>query len=618
MKDKNRRRPASPAGILLAFLFLVAAAAALAGRTALAEGSDAVTDGSFYYKWNEKEDGLIWIGCDWDGEAEVLTIPETAEYRGKRYRVTGADMDWRYFDGEEASALGSMVREIIFPASVSGEVVNLTGYFTGLEYIEFLGTKAPERIEAAPGPILIVPEGAQAAYRKAVRSVYDYSWLSDLTEKSVELDPDIAISREEKTEKSFFEKDGRLYQVTRKAGEPENAAGKSGTVNLIGMTRKMDSYLELPGIVVNEGYRYELTGLTAFSLYGSGSKIIVLPDTVTKMEQAVFDGAVEILFLSENCPVIPSYVVEDENSDGSLKYVHIPDGVGKISDRAFFLTNRYQGTVRVPKSLDEIGKDALKCFESIIRTEAADGAIVLSEKYASVGMLDEERLRAKVTGPDSDSADIKWASSDEDIFEISKDGLVNPKKAGTAWAFAYDEKTGLHGAAEVTVRGLSFGKGRFTYRITNAAERTATVTKISPSASDKVIKIPETVTFLGKKYTVTAAIASEENSERPLIGGSHEQDNKIETIVFPKTITGTVGYLGRADHLKTIEFLGEQAPEAVCGWMDDGGFLASSTVILVPGKALEEYRSAIWYGEYDEELYGENLEYRIEANTKKR
>lgn len=610
MKDKkentNRR-------FLTARGFLTAAAAAVlpilviaAAVPAAAKESEVIEDGVFRFTADKETGALTLIGCEFEEGQEELAVPGQVVSDGRSLAVTDIKISWQYYDEAQEQEWYRAVRDIVIPASVTGEVTGLTEAFTELEYVEFKGSRPPEAVRTEPGPVFIVPDGKEEGYRQVIESEFYYSRYSDLTEKNIRVEPDIAVSREEKTERGFFDEDGLYLQVTKKAGDG------TGHVSLIGLKEEKETFYELPGIVEHDGYRYEITELTVFSLVGSGAKIIVLPDTVTKMGSAVFDQELEVLFLSKNCPVIPAKMIMSEPDWCSLKYVHIPDGVETISDRAFDFTNQSVGTVRIPKDVS-VGAEALGCFDEVIYGEKdEDGAkLEPAETEVKVGMLDETKLAASLSG--NSKEDVVWASSDTELFEITDGGIVNPKKAGTAYAFAYTENSGLYGAVKVQIKGKLIGKGIFTYRITNAAERTVTVSKINPNVSTKVVRIPETITFQGKRYTVTAAVFNEDNPDLPLINGTHAQDNRIETIVFPKTITGTVGYLGVMNEIKTIEFKGSVAPKKVTGWMIDGGLLASQAVIRVPKKSIAEYKSAIWYGEYDEDQYGEKLEYRIEA-----
>ncbi|MBO5198649.1 MAG: hypothetical protein J6B85_09060 [Lachnospiraceae bacterium] len=613
-------------------------------KCAQTEGKE-IWDGMFCFQPDDSGEGLIWIGC-WPEEREstgsgtgeqnqqttVLRVPEQVTADGTTYPVTGISISWRSYDTQERKAFCDGIREIMIPKSVIGDVENLTTAFQNLEYIEFLGAVPPAQTEIEPGPVVIVPEGSEDAYRNAIQCVYYYG-PSDLAEKDVVLTPDVAASREDKIEKNFFVQDGLLYQVTEKAGE---SADTVGCVSLIGISEKQESYLQLAGELEYEGYRYRLTKLTKFSLYHCGARIIVLPDTITEMESAVFGGRVEMLFLSAGCPVIPRNLASDE-ADLSLRYVYVPDGVTTISDNAFWGYGEEKRSIRLPDTIQYIGTRAINGFEVIrdkAEEEAESGAsetgsgiggddeasenkgssraLLLSAGEVKVGMLEEKHLTASVAEGKA-AEEIRWVSTDTDIFEISDDGFINPKKAGTAYAFAYTEGSGQFGAVTVHIRDKRIGQGMFVYRINNAAERTVSIIRISPKASTEIIRIPETVTFYGKEYTVTSVVR-DESMERPVLEGTYAKNNRIRTIIFPKSVTGKVGYLGELPCIETIIFEGEQAPDSVEGWMNDGGTLAHQAEILVPEESIKQYRSAIWYGDYDRDRYGEKLKYQIKAN----
>lgn len=582
---------------------------------AAAKEPEIIEVGMFRYKMEEGTGNLTLIGYVPEKEESVLSIPAQVVYNGQVHMVTDIKIYWQDYGDETEQERNRAVRDIVIPASVTGEVTGLTNVFRELEYVELKGSVPPEIVSTElPGPIFIVPKGKEAAYREVMETIFYYWRYTDLTEKDIWMEPDIAVSRDEKIERNCFVEDGLYLQVTKKAGEG------IGEVSLLGIRGELETFYELPGIIEHDGYRYELTELTGASLYYSGAKVLVLPDTVTKMESSVFGPDLEVLFLSKNCPVIPNGLILSEPGICGLRYVHVPDGVEKIKNRAFLYGNRNTGKIRLPEGIEIEGEDTLRCFEEIIYGEAADGAdenteLLTADKEVTVGMLDETKLTSGLFGGSAEP--VMWVSSDPDLFEISDDGAINPKRSGTAYAAAYTDQSGLYGIVKVRIKGKLIGKGIFTYRITNAAEGTVTLTKINPSASTKTVKIPETVTYMGKKYTVTAAVFDEENPNLPMINGANAKDNRIETIIFPPTITGTVGYLGEMNEIRTIELEGDKAPQKVIGWMNDGGLLASQAVIRVPEKSVRDYKSSVRYGQYDKDKYGEWLEFRIEAADKK-
>jgi|BioPla2DNA2_1021312.scaffolds.fasta_scaffold35594_4 hypothetical protein len=58
-------------------------------------------------------------------------------------------------------------------------------------------------------------------------------------------------------------------------------------------------------------------------------------------------------------------------------------------------------------------------------------------------------------------------SSDTDVFYISSKGVINPKRAGVAYAAAYTKTSGLHKGIKVTVIDKVFISGIYTYSVNN-------------------------------------------------------------------------------------------------------------------------------------------------------
>jgi hypothetical protein len=327
----------------------------------------------------------------------------------------------------------------------------------------------------------------EEAYKNVIHEAINYYNGSDLYEQDIVLIPTITASASENIEYGCFSEDGLIYQVISSA---ENGAGK---VQLIGITcLQKSSYLSLPDQVTKNGYTYKLTKLCKFSLVQYRAKAVVVPDTVTEMESAVFDKYVELLFLSKNCKVIPPYLITDENDETRLRFVSVPEGVTAISENAFFGFPVNTASIILPATLKTLGKKALYAFKLVtfpnakpIKNIAAainKGATVkvksssIASYQAVLGSkvtvtASKDIIKAKKLSVNSTSIKfstlasrtltgtltkgsnetIYWLSSDPDIFEISSKGVVSPKKAGTAYAIAYTRTSGLHKAVKITV-----------------------------------------------------------------------------------------------------------------------------------------------------------------------
>lgn len=130
----------------------------------------------------------------------------------------------------------------------------------------------------------------------------------------------------------------------------------------------------------------------------------------------------------------------------------------------------------------------------------------------------------------------------------------------------------------------------------------------------KKLTIPETVNYKNVKYTVTGAIANPDNTGIPLIPDDYS-NNIIKEIIFPKTIAGTVGYLGKLKYIKKITFNGKNAPDTIRDWYLDDGLLAWQAVINVPKGSVNSYTTALsmrlGYNTYQGVHYGSSMDFNI-------
>ena len=479
----------------------------------------------------------------------------------------------------------------------------------------------------------------EAAYSKVIHEYMNYGVWSDLHEKTIDLTPTIAAAETSDIEYGCFSMDGLIYQVI------SSAKGKTGAVQLIGVTGMLDySYLALPEKVTNNGYTYKLTKLCSFGLIACGATAVKVPDSVTEMESGVFDYKVELLYLSKNCRIVPSFLTTDENHASNLRFVSIPEGVTTISTRAFYGSSENENSIILPTTIKTLGEGSLKGFDLVtflnkkpignISSAIKSGATVkvnkasVSTYKASLGskakvieaknvvkaaklsvsknslQLDTYKTY-KLTGTLTKGSNetVFWFSSDPGIFELSSNGTINPKQAGTAYAIAYTRTSGLLKAVKVTVANKLITKDIYTYRINNAKLKTVSLYSVKPKDTTKELSIPETVSFGNASYKVTGACADPDHPEVPIISDKYAE-NKITKITFPKTITGEVGYLGILKNMKSIVFLGTKPPEWIKSWNGDGGLLSFQAVIYVPKNCVNAYNKVILYSYgFSEEPY---------------
>ncbi len=623
---------------VLMILFLLAAFLLLLPQAAHAEEKEVIiSDDIYQYKvmsGGKKEVALI--GLTSTKPREEVRIPGKVVLQEQEYTVTSLAIRWDYYSNSTYKVFYESVRKLTFAEDFSGTVNNPVYSFPYVRTMEFLGTVLPREINVSlsnrslhSDVVFIVPKGTEAAYRKVITESISYYNGSDLYELEITLKPTVIPKGTETFEYGLFAADGLLYQVTKAA-----KAGK-GKVQLIGITNeKMPSYLALPKELSYNGYTYQLTKLCKFGLVRVGASVIVVPDTVTEMESYVFDKRVELLFLSKNCKVLPSHMITDENDESRLRYVYVPEGVTTISDQAFNDIMKNEGSIILPGSIKTLGKKSLYSFKLVtflnkkplsgIASAIKNGTTVkvpssvisayqkvLGSKISvvaaknvvkatkltvnssglSLSTIQTPTLKGTLTKGSNET--VFWLSSDTDLFEVSSKGVVNPKKAGTAYAIAYTRTSGLSQAVKITVTDQLITDGIYTYRVTDAVRRTVSLCRIKPTSTTKKLNIPETITYNKKTYTVTGVLADPKDSSKPIIEAK-DKNNKIETITFPKTITGTVGYLGDLKAIKSITFKGKTAPTEIAHWYADGGLLAFQATIYVPKGTVAAYTSALW------------------------
>ncbi len=627
-------------------------------KKAYAADETVYQDGMYRYRiTDDAKKEVLLIGIDYTKPMKELLIPGKALINGTEYTVSEVNFLYGYDRDEAYQKFYQSVETLKILDTFTGTLHNPLHVFENIRTVELLGRHSlPEKIYISvwngkkyPDILFLVPEGYEKKYQNIIDISMDYYAYSDLYEQTIKMTPTITAS-EAAAEYGCFSIDGLVYQVT------DSAKDGTGEVQLIGITKVLySSYLALPKQVENNGYTYKLTKICKYGLVGCMAAVIVIPDTVTEMEVCSLGVSVELLFLSKNCKVIPSWLITDENNESNLRFVSVPEGVTTLSDNAFNFIKRNQSSVILPTTIKSVGKKSLyglelvtflnkkpvaniasaikegttvkvntsvlstykKQFSKNISVVAAKDivkstSITVSKSSLKLDTSATYTLKGSLTKGSNET--VYWLSTDTDIFDISSKGVINPKKAGTAYAVAYTRTSGLQKPVKVTVTDKLFSEGIFTFKISDALNRKVTLCAIQPKSTTKQVNIPEKITYNNKSYTVTGVIADLENTGVPLISDKYK-DNNITEIIFPKTVTGVVGYLGFMKDIKSITFKGTKAPESVRNWYSDGGLLAFQAVIKVPAKCYASYKLAIQtiidYNAYYTANFGCDLDFNI-------
>lgn len=477
--------------LLLIFLLMVMVLVlSEEGRTANAAEPKEYKDGIYYYQiTDEAEKEAELTGIELTKDTDKIEIPGEAVINNNRYRIARVDLRRNQINPGEYD---KSVRKLVISGSFTGTLENTAGVFGNLDTLEFLGRTVPEKVEIEVWNgrkvldiLIVVPEGMEKQYREVITSYINYYNGSDLTEKTVPLTPTVTSKPDGDIEYGVFYKNDIIYQVTK--------SGKSsvGEVSIAGLAKKhTDTYLSLPATVYNKGYSYHLTELQSFALVNSNAKIIVIPETVTGMKSAIFDANAQLIFLSRNCKVLPSYLFF-EGAYNDMEFVSVPEGVTTISQNAFNFGKK-SGSIILPATLQSLGKNSLINFKLVTflkkkpivniapaisadttvkvnQSAIADYKKILGKKAtvtnaknivkAAKLTLNKSSLELAVNKTQTITAklstgsneNIYWMSSDNTVLEVSAKGAVKAKKAGTAYVVAYTRTSGLYKAAKVTV-----------------------------------------------------------------------------------------------------------------------------------------------------------------------
>lgn len=481
--------------IHITLLFLITVLLSLPHTAYAAEKQTVYKENNYHYIiTNEDKKEVTLIGYDATEVRKELQIPGTVHLNNQEYSVAHIDIRWDYYENSAYKNFYDSVNKLTFAETFHGTVDDPLYAFTKVRTIEFKGTEAPAKVNISlsnrslnPDVVFIVPKGSETAYRKVIQETISYYNGSDLYEMEIPMTPTMINHETDQIENGTFAKNGLLYQVT------SSAKKGLGKVQLIGITNeRKHSYLNLPKEIKNNGYTYQLAKLCKFSLVRIGATVIIIPDSVTQMEASVFDRQVELLFLSKNCKVIPSYMITDENGESNLRFVYVPEGVTTISEKAFSNIRQNDSSIILPTTIKSLGKQSLYSFKyvtflnnkpiakissaiktgstvkvnatvksayqkalgtkiSLISAKNVVKSTKLTLNRSSLTLNTGKSYLLKGTLSKSSNETVFWLSSDTKIFGVSSKGMVTAKKSGTAYAIAYTRTSGLIKAVKVTV-----------------------------------------------------------------------------------------------------------------------------------------------------------------------
>lgn len=607
---------------------------------------------------NTDEKTACITGMKPNDDTTGLIIPETVINNGTTYTVTDINFDNKTVQYEK-------VKTIQIPASVIGTIVitstNLTVLpdeadtaacpyrvpFPNLEKVIFLGTTAPRSIDIVSylsynDMIYDVPSGSEAAYAAVSQKSFlqpilsHYDWDGDHTYKNYAVAPIIVSDTCTNPEPHIFQTENGVYIVTDSASDGKGTAALLKCKELVGkytyitpdsgnfVYPEWDDYT-IESEAVFGSYQYTVTSMESGALLDFRNiTMLTIPDTITEMkEDSIYAGNyLNFVFFSKNCKTISSSIFNSgENGAQNGVLFYVPDGVTEMEGtfNSFHLNKLYLPKgIRAPKNMAKVCEIIVYYKETDSDDLENEIKINSSKLSASIGST------KKINATDSNSKikdTIHFICMDPSVAEVSDDGVITPKHKGTAYVLVFSEVTGAHQLVQVNVVNTTFKKGTFTYRINYSKKPEVTVISCNPAASVKVLNIPSSVEYNGKKYTVTQVCAGdyvidEENwwaytseagfprrydTVEPFISDKNAKGCNITKIVFPSTIKRTVSNLGHLTKLKKIVFKGTKAPALIA--FSEQNY--NTATVYMPAKALTAYKKAPWKwteGEY--EYYG--------------
>ncbi len=505
-------------GQLLVNMLLLVLCVVFGATNAEAKDSAIYEDGIYRYQiTNDIKKEVTLIGFEIDDSTEELIIPGKTIIANKEYTITQFSLQYSYFNNKYNG-----VKKIIVSEDFEGDFIIWSSFYNVKSY-EFKGNIPPKTIKIHYfhsgdwkdlNVAFKVPAGKEEDYRKNIKFILENSG----NEYEYQIEATIVTSDKEDIEYLFFQADGLLCQVIK------SGATGSGEVKLVQSYKSDYGYYKLQDTVKYNGYDYKITKLGSFSL-GARNQVISIPDTVKELESEVFNQYPEIIFLSKNIKEIPANIISvyDEDDYSYLKFIYVPEGVTTIKDKAFEIFMMNKASIILPKSITSLGKNSLYGFklvtflndkpivnitsaiENCTTVKVSKNGLNQYRKLLSNNILMEEAKNVvkstslsvnkkninintatsyTLVGTLSEGSNetVFWNSSNNDIFDISSKGVVNPKRAGTAYAVAYTRTSGLHQVVKVTVTEALKGSRVLTLVREDRVGRTTGTSVVIPKA----------------------------------------------------------------------------------------------------------------------------------------
>lgn len=314
-----------------------------------------------------------------------------------------------------------------------------------------------------------VPTGTRERYKKVAEQItlhlikgYNEYWIY----RSIPLMPDIMEERERNPEYGIFTTDTGVYLVKESA---KNGKGKVALLHLDNI-KIINDEIGIEGTLESEvrngNYRYELTELETGSiqletLRKDSVVILTLPDTITKLEEACLDLRIPYLYLPKNCTT--------KGDIFQLRYDSYELGMSNFCYAAGVRDNFNKSwCYSVVISPEEMKKELGDVTNVIFVKKVDKGAEI--EELETITVKEGEKskqINATFVGDANETLGYMMVVTDEMYengwegnykleklqkkIDVSADGTITVKKAGTYYCMVYSQESGNHKIVKIIV-----------------------------------------------------------------------------------------------------------------------------------------------------------------------